>query len=268
MSKSGSRYGRRSNWFKIHCLLQEQQQQQQHHHQQQTSIGGLQQSTKQEQRTPPPHHPGLGLGLLGAQPFPPPMLHLPKTKEELILLGLDDYKHTASPSVSSPESHNSDSSIEVSDARRFPLFHRLLHPTLLHPPGLLFPPGYPPLYPSLLHPANNNNRLMRNHNPGAEAFNKRIFLDAVLKSQRTPTPEEVETPVSSASPIQEDPIDLSMKTLSDRGSSPTQSEQTASDATERDAGSEADEESDCDSERELKRIKLPRPGPLDLTTKV
>lgn len=26
MSKSGSRYGRRSNWFKIHCLLQEQSQ--------------------------------------------------------------------------------------------------------------------------------------------------------------------------------------------------------------------------------------------------
>lgn len=26
MSKSGSRYGRRSNWFKIHCLLQEQHQ--------------------------------------------------------------------------------------------------------------------------------------------------------------------------------------------------------------------------------------------------
>ncbi|XP_066250228.1 protein embryonic gonad-like isoform X1 [Euwallacea similis] len=33
MSKSGSRYGRRSNWFKIHCLLQQQQQQQQQHHQ-------------------------------------------------------------------------------------------------------------------------------------------------------------------------------------------------------------------------------------------
>lgn len=27
MSKSGSRYGRRSNWFKIHCLLQQQQHQ-------------------------------------------------------------------------------------------------------------------------------------------------------------------------------------------------------------------------------------------------
>lgn len=35
MSKSGSRYGRRSNWFKIHCLLQEQQQQ--HIHQLQTN---------------------------------------------------------------------------------------------------------------------------------------------------------------------------------------------------------------------------------------
>ncbi|XP_004927136.2 protein embryonic gonad [Bombyx mori] len=31
MSKSGSRYGRRSNWFKIHCLLQEQQHQQMQH---------------------------------------------------------------------------------------------------------------------------------------------------------------------------------------------------------------------------------------------
>ncbi|XP_055907414.1 protein embryonic gonad [Eupeodes corollae] len=31
MSKSGSRYGRRSNWFKIHCLLQEQQSQHQQH---------------------------------------------------------------------------------------------------------------------------------------------------------------------------------------------------------------------------------------------
>ena len=38
MSKSGSRYGRRSNWFKIHCLLQEQQEKQQ---QQQQNGEGL-----------------------------------------------------------------------------------------------------------------------------------------------------------------------------------------------------------------------------------
>ena len=31
MSKSGSRYGRRSNWFKIHCLMQQSMNQQSHH---------------------------------------------------------------------------------------------------------------------------------------------------------------------------------------------------------------------------------------------
>ncbi|XP_023022238.1 knirps [Leptinotarsa decemlineata] len=264
MSKSGSRYGRRSNWFKIHCLLQEQQQQQQ----QQANMNAQQQGIKHPQKTPPLPHPSLGMGLLGMSAFPPPLLHLPKTKEELMLLGLDEYKHSASPSVSSPESHNSDSSVEVSDARRLPLFPGLLPHTFLPPPGLMFPPGYSPLYPGLLQPANNNNRLIRNHNPGVEAFNKRIFLDAVLQSQRTPTPEEVEPPVPAVSPIQEDPIDLSMKTNSERGSSPAQSDRSGSVGTERGHGSEADEESDCGSERGLKRIKLLRPTPLDLTTKV
>ncbi|KAB0796292.1 hypothetical protein PPYR_10353 [Photinus pyralis] len=269
MSKSGSRYGRRSNWFKIHCLLQEQQQQQQqqHHHHQQSPSGGL------PGMKPPiksPHgHQNISMGILGSQPFPPPLLHLPRTKEELMLLGFDDYKHAASPSVSSPESHNSDSSVELSDARRtLPLFPGLLPPTFLPPPGLLFPPGYPPFYAGLLQPANNNNRLMRNHNPGVEAFNKRVFLDAVLQSQRSPTPEEREPVRPTASPIQEDPIDLSMKPSSDRGSSPSPSDRSGSERTERGAGSEADEESDCDSETEMRRIKILRPTPLDLTTKV
>lgn len=303
MSKSGSRYGRRSNWFKIHCLLQEQQQ----HHQQQQAQAHAQANQnqnqgnpnmlhmKQAQRTPPPHHP-LGLGLLGSQPFAPPLMHLPKTKEELVLLGLDDYKHSVSPSVSSPESHNSDSSIEVSDARRIPLFPGLLAPTFLPPPGFLFPPGYPPLYPGLLQPVNNNNnnRLMRNHNPGVEAFSKRIFLDAVLQSQRSPTPE-IPLPIppsittattiniptiqrsATTSPsqtiIQEDcaPIDLSMKTGSERGGCSTPSSGTSERSDDSgDRCSDADEESDsADSPERLniKRIKL-RPIPLDLTTKV
>lgn len=271
MSKSGSRYGRRSNWFKIHCLLQEQQQQQQQHQQQQQqqqSLGSP--NLKQSQKTPPmhQHHQTLGMGMLGTQPFPPPLLHLPRTKEELMLLGFDEYKHAASPSVSSPESHNSDSSVEISDVRRtLPLFPGLLPPTFLPPPGLLFPPGYPPFYSGLLQPTNNNNRLMRNHNPGAESFNKRIFLDAILQSQRTPTPEEPEPVVPQAeSPIQDDPIDLSMKPSSDRGSSPSPSDRSGS--TDRGAGSDADEESDCDSERALQRLKILRPTPLDLTTKV
>lgn len=267
MSKSGSRYGRRSNWFKIHCLLQEQQQQAANQAAQQS-----QQPGKPPQRTPPPHQ-GLGLGLLGAQQFPPPLLHLPRSKEELMLLGLDEYKHSASPSVSSPESLNSESSVEISDARRasISLFPGLIPSAFLPPPGLLFPPGYPPLYPGLLQPANNNNRLVRNHNPGVEVFSKRVFLDAVLQSQRSPTPEEVETPtpIPAVSPVQDDPMDLSMKTNSERGSSPAASDSAGSGTLERGAGSEADEESDCDSEREFKKIKLHhRPAPLDLTTKV
>lgn len=268
MSKSGSRYGRRSNWFKIHCLLQEQQQQAAN------QAAQNQQGGKPPQRTPPPNHHGLSLGLLGAQQFPPPLLHLPRSKEELMLLGLDEYKHSASPSVSSPESHNSDSSVEVSDARRaLPLFPGLIPPAFLPPPGLLFPPGlnYPPLYPGLLQPANNNNRLVRNHNSGVEVFNKRVFLDAVLQSQRSPTPEEVQppTPIPAVSPVQDDPMDLSMKTSSERGSSPAASDSNCSGTIERGAGSEADEESDCDSERAFKKLKLHhRPTPLDLTTKV
>lgn len=231
-------------------------------------MAAAQNNLKPPQKTPPLHHQTpLGMGLLGMNAFPPPLLHLPKTKEELMLLGLDEYKHSASPSVSSPESHNSDSSIEVSDARRLPYFPGLLPPAFLPPPGLLFPPGYPPLYPGLLQPVNNN-RLMKNHNHGVETFNKRIFLDAVLQSQRCPTPEEIETPIPAETIIQEDPIDLSMKTNSDRSTPSARSDRSGSIGTERGQGSEADEESDCESEREFKRIKLPRPTPLDLTTKV
>ena len=111
MSKSGSRYGRRSNWFKIHCLLQEQQQQaaSQHH--------------RQQKSPPPVPHPALSM--LG---HPTQQLHQQlavamshhqalqgRSKEDLLLLGLDEYKNSTSPSVSSPESHNSDTSVEVSD---------------------------------------------------------------------------------------------------------------------------------------------------------
>lgn len=54
MSKSGSRYGRRSNWFKIHCLLQEQQQQ---HHQHQQH----QQHPHQHPTQHPQHQPSTGV---------------------------------------------------------------------------------------------------------------------------------------------------------------------------------------------------------------
>ncbi|XP_006620399.1 knirps-related protein-like [Apis dorsata] len=97
MSKSGSRYGRRSNWFKIHCLLQEQQQQQQQHYQQTLSNQPLTPQRK-------PMSPPIGL-------------HPGQRKDDVLMLGLDDYKNSTSPSISSPESHNSDSSVEISERR-------------------------------------------------------------------------------------------------------------------------------------------------------
>jgi nuclear receptor subfamily 0 group A len=114
MSKNGSRYGRRSNWFKIHCLLQEQQQQreqQQQQHQQSQS------------------HPANAYDLN--------FLNL-----------MDDYSKngghnraslsSSSPSISSPDSHNSDSSIEIGDKKKI---HNSLHK---------IPPKIPPLNPSPL----------------------------------------------------------------------------------------------------------------------
>ncbi|XP_017844172.1 knirps-related protein isoform X2 [Drosophila busckii] len=132
MSKSGSRYGRRSNWFKIHCLLQEQQQQAvaamaAHHQQAGGPPGGATANGCMKSMAAPSsaaaatalgmlgHATGGYAGLYGGGPA--------RSKEELMMLGLDaaaydaGIKHpslVASPSVSSPDSHNSDSSVEVS----------------------------------------------------------------------------------------------------------------------------------------------------------
>ncbi|XP_039229886.1 knirps-related protein [Drosophila yakuba] len=151
MSKSGSRYGRRSNWFKIHCLLQEQQQQAvaamaAHHNSQQAGGGsaggsggvqGMPNGVKGMSGVPPPAAAAAALGMLG-HPGGYPGLYAvanaggsSRSKEELMMLGLDgsveygSHKHpvVASPSVSSPDSHNSDSSVEVSSVRGNPLLH-------------------------------------------------------------------------------------------------------------------------------------------------
>ncbi|KAH8381048.1 hypothetical protein KR200_010119 [Drosophila serrata] len=153
MSKSGSRYGRRSNWFKIHCLLQEQQQQAvaamaAHHNSQQAGgggapggsggAGGMPNGVKAMSGVPPPAAAAAALGMLG-HPGGYPGLYAAATaggggvrsKEELVMLGLESageygaLKHpvVASPSVSSPDSHNSDSSVEVSSVRGNPLLH-------------------------------------------------------------------------------------------------------------------------------------------------
>ncbi|KAJ8866330.1 hypothetical protein PR048_032173 [Dryococelus australis] len=234
MSKSGSRYGRRSNWFKIHCLLQEQQQQQQHQQHQQ------QQVTSQHKQSA-----GGPLGMLGHPQFDPRLHphfaslhhhhhHHARPKDDFLLQ--DDCKTSTSPSVSSPESHHSDSSAEFGDARRsaglnnnkgdpppprkdlfmplpfaslaslapvFPhhaaAFLPSFSPPQQHHP-LLFPPaGYLYHQHGLLKTSNNNSRFAPDNNHH-EAYSKRFFLDAVLHSQRSSPRMDDEDDGSTSSP--------------------------------------------------------------------
>lgn len=215
MSKSGSRYGRRSNWFKIHCLLQEQQQAAERH-------ANNQKSGVTPNLLPPP---GFGPGGFSRPPC---------TKEELMLLGFEEHykQSSASPSISSPDSHNSDSSIEIGSEKRNLLLRNskmsssevpsltkdlpflplpfsglplMPPPGFLPPSNLLFPGYHPALYhqshQSLLkhqaeqnafipNPSNNNSRFIQNNNNNitkkVEEFSKRFYLDAILQSQKSP----------------------------------------------------------------------------------
>ncbi|XP_045120604.1 LOW QUALITY PROTEIN: knirps-related protein-like [Portunus trituberculatus] len=156
MSKSGSRYGRRSNWFKIHCLLQEQASQLSKGLEGGGGGGGG-----------PGDLPGGLAGSLSLSPASMPALSPSKSEDE----GKMD-----SPLMSSPESCASEGSVEVelckvsgkeegSGGRReaaaaaagLSLYG--LHPglSLLHASHLysrLYPslPLYPGLAPSLLVP--------------------------------------------------------------------------------------------------------------------
>ncbi|KAH8393128.1 hypothetical protein KR009_000492, partial [Drosophila setifemur] len=110
MSKSGSRYGRRSNWFKIHCLLQEQQQQavaaMAAHHQQAgggvpggsggAGGGGMPNGVKTMSGVPPSSAAAAALGMLGHAGGYPGLYAAAsagggslRSKEELMMLGLD-----------------------------------------------------------------------------------------------------------------------------------------------------------------------------------
>uniref|UniRef100_A0A0K8SXJ3 Nuclear receptor domain-containing protein n=2 Tax=Lygus hesperus TaxID=30085 RepID=A0A0K8SXJ3_LYGHE len=111
MSKSGSRYGRRSNWFKIHCLLQEQK------------------AKAEESR-------------LGHQ-----IATINRSKDELFLLGLDEYKTVSSPSISSPGSDSSEEKYRRSAEPPSPFFypgHHMMPPVFL--PPLYHPTFLPPVY--------------------------------------------------------------------------------------------------------------------------
>lgn len=240
MSKSGSRYGRRSNWFKIHCLLQEQQQD--------ASKGVAKHST--------PYQENLNLlSKIGGFPnvmFPPNRQKC--SKEDRVSLTMTDRlnQQTAPPSVSSPESHNSDSSFENnSERRRLHFTDTTQNPSQIKatpPPPPSFPQSPHMLFPghhidpyfyhqhfikpqmdlSFMHaniPANNNTQFIPNHNTKTDdEMRRRFYLDFLLKTQKLnpikhekddqdviPTITPPRSP-SNTSSSQDSPIDLSIKT--------------------------------------------------------
>lgn len=267
MSKSGSRYGRRSNWFKIHCLLQEQQQNQQ------KSNGGARPEAPGPLPTPPVHlDPRLHMQLMA------------RSKDELLMLSLDE----SSPTISSPESHNSDSSVEAGDGRsrtgdrqsasyyKPPAGPFIPFPTLasLLPHPAFFPPNFSPHQQNPLLFPSPNYLFPTKPNPFSsphiedDMYNKRYYLDHVLRSQRSPprrdsagTPEEC----TEEEEMDNDdvPIDLSVK-------SPirTKSETSSSDHEHSDEDINVDEIRDEQNNTLVITEQVKRTTPLDLTTKV
>ncbi|XP_012542842.1 knirps-related protein [Monomorium pharaonis] len=144
MSKSGSRYGRRSNWFKIHCLLQQQQQQEQ---QQQIEQQMQQQQPLQQRQQQQHYQPALLMSHQLSQqqrnPTSSPIhgIHGNQSRDEPSMLSAD------SPNISSPESHNSDSSVDVSERRAAFAGHHSMRPLSHLPPvdlsALGLPLGFP-----------------------------------------------------------------------------------------------------------------------------
>lgn len=253
MSKGGSRYGRRSNWFKIHCLIEQEQ-----NEARRLSLGN-----------PPTSR--ANPWQLESIPYEQYRLHQQISPKED--LGFEEYKNAASPTISSPESHNSDSSVEIGERVKphFSYFkpdspgiipNHYLQPfstfaslqSMLH--SSTFPP---PLFPLTSHLIFPNNPVL----PKPEAIpstpevrHKRLHLDAILRSQRSPTP------VPATAPDHDFPIDLSVRpsSRSSRGA-----ESYHSDELEEEEHITVDGDDYVEDQEET---KPPSTTPLDLTTKV
>lgn len=152
MSKGGSRYGRRSNWFKINFLLQEEQQKAV-----QAAAAAVAGNDSQidKMKSTNASSPSSALNLFAQSTYSSAAMSYARSKENLKMLGYDEYttgqmtNHSmASPSVSSPESHNSDSSIEISDRhatskQQTNSTHDSSYPSLPFNKELFLPLSYP-----------------------------------------------------------------------------------------------------------------------------
>lgn len=299
MSKSGSRYGRRSNWFKIHCLLQEQQQAAV------AQLRGGKNSQSIPQDGPPP--------LLSPLGFPHPNLG-----------GFLRPDNPSSPSVSSPDSDSSENGLyspRVNGSNPFinkdfyfpvPFHSMFMQPPSLTSPFLLPPSLFPfpvPKHdsqrfqipeqvqskinsssdleeensqadrPSPMHSPTNNNDYSSKNNNNKDICNnnnnneeeeedkikmrsKRFYLDAILGLQTPKMDPILRSPKEFRSPpaeIQDDPIDLSVKKCVKKEI------EEKSDDENMNKHSDGEEEAENDEKEEKTFHEEVKPIPLDLS---
>ncbi len=187
MSKSGSRYGRRSNWFKIHCLLQEQQLQQQQQQQQ------LQQTQ-------------LTVGVTTKKPW--------EFAKNVALLDIDNNNMPAESKSESPPflgPHGLVKTVESpsfwSSSPTFSVPHQHALPYFISPflQGPLSPAGYLPFLP--IRPPLPLEPLVIPSPPSSLHSSPPAVITP--KKERTPETDIPLEQLRSLGPEQEQPIDLS-----------------------------------------------------------
>lgn len=216
--------------------------------------------------TPPPRPNTWPMEFLGPPSYDSRMQYLQHHKSPKEEMGYEEYKNASSPTISSPDSHNSDSSIEIGERIKPHLsFYKQESPrdfttpylpfgtlaslqTILHNPSFL-PPLFPPS-PHLLFSPNLVSPKPLSPPVRQDTQHKRLHLDTILRSQESP----VATPISEQSDSA--PMDLSVRPIS---------------RVEDSCHSDEDDEEHItvDEEDLLEDPHLTKAtSPLDLTTKV
>ncbi|XP_025406774.1 protein embryonic gonad-like [Sipha flava] len=218
MSKSGSRYGRRSNWFKIHCLLQEQQHHQQHRsqqHQQQhqqlqhRSVGvGLHfQQHSVAGRTPP-------LPLPPSLPPPPP----PSWADVKHHMRLDaDNNNSVAGDLNKQQDYGvvgTGGRLSASAAAAAAAVVQAVRPELLRWPSPFFPafpfPPPAPFFMAAMQPAPHHGTRSPPTDSPASRSSSSSCTDDHDRLARSRSPAERVAVRRDLLPVQESPMDLSV----------------------------------------------------------
>nr|XP_027227173.1 uncharacterized protein LOC113819134 [Penaeus vannamei] len=183
MSKSGSRYGRRSNWFKIHYLMQNNS----------SATSSADDPAASEASAPTATSTTTSPGLIS--PSSESMALSPDLKDfkdfKDFKLSPDfklnsDFKAVLEckglNSPSSSESHNSDSSLDLSEKSLFPPYSEHLYPKDLL--ALYNLPTLTPRLPPYVAPTTLAHRYLYPYYPFLSVYSRKQYLDTLMQEAR------------------------------------------------------------------------------------